>query len=84
MLLSYTICTGIAIALGLTISGIILGIVLSTRWYSRWIMKNVERLMLSEEYTVLIKKVGKKTIEVAISSIGEMNIDDYSLSIEKR
>ena len=81
---SYTVCTGLAIAFGMIISTLMLGIFMTTKLYSKFVAKIVRTTLLSDEYDSIMKEMAKKSIDTAISSVTSVDLDNYQVSVERK
>lgn len=78
---SYTLCTGLAIALGMLISTFVLGFIMSTKWYAKKVAKITRRLLLNDEYTQIMKEFGKRATDITIDTVSDIHLDDVKLNV---
>ena len=81
VMFSYTVCTGLAIALGLIVSTFVLGFIMSTKWYASQVAKITRRLLLNDEYTQIMKEFGKRATDIAIDTVSDEHLDDVKLNV---
>lgn len=77
---SYVICTAIALVLGLVLATIILGLIMTTKWYTRIAMKITRNVLVSDDYKNMAKEMAKRSTEIAMETIGE--VDNVKLHVE--
>lgn len=66
---SYVICTAIALVLGLVLATIILGMIMTTKWYTRIAMKITRNVLMSDDYKNMMKEMTKRSTEIAMETI---------------
>lgn len=65
-MVSYVICTTIALALGLVLAMIIIGLIMNTKLYAKLMMHFTKNVLLSDEYNQIMKDFVKKTTDIAV------------------
>lgn len=73
---SYMICTAIALVLGLVLATIILGLIMTTKWYTRIAMKITRNVLMSDDYKNMMKEMAKSSTEIAMESIKTIHDDE--------
>lgn len=81
-MISYVICTTIALVLGLVLATIIIGIIMSTKLYTKIAMKITKNVLLSDEYGEIAKEFVKKTTDIAVDTASEVKSRDWNIHIE--
>lgn len=65
-MVSYVICTTIALALGLVLATIIIGLIMNTKLYAKLMMHFTKNVLLSNEYNQIMKDFVKKTTDIVV------------------
>lgn len=70
-MVSYVICTTIALTLGLVLAAIIVGLIMNTKLYAKLMMRFTKNILLSDEYGEIMKDFVKKTTDIAVECAGK-------------
>ena len=71
-MVSYVICTSIALVLGIVMSTIILGLIMGTKLYRRITMRITRNVLLSDDYNSIIKEFVEKSNKLAMEAATEV------------
>lgn len=74
-MVSYVICTTIALVLGLVLATIILGLIMTTKFYRKIAMRITRSILLSDEYNSIVKEFVEKTVQIAVNPATDIKVE---------
>ena len=77
-MVSYVICTTIALALGLVLATIIIGLIMTTKLYRKIAMRITRSILLSDDYDSIIKEFVEKSNKIAVEAATKVNVERIS------
>lgn len=81
-MISYVICTTVALVLGLVLATIILGLIMTTKFYRKIAMRITRSVLLSDDYNSIVKEFVEKSSKIAVETVTEIKEGDFKVNVE--